>query len=169
LAARLIAPHHPTLSSGSGIGSIFPNKNTYPPIPTAKNTAAATNALEKLRVPATIYPVMIGARIAAICVQKFEIAPTVPTLSLGAIRDGTDHPTGAAAESPAIEMVIQNNAAVAVRACYAPTIASPIAVPPINTDCRTRTAFHPRCISASTSHPPTIKSVAVAISHGTLV
>ena len=40
----------------------------------------------------------------------FMIAPTDPTLSPGAISEGTDHPTGAAADSPPIETLIQKTA-----------------------------------------------------------
>jgi len=56
------------------------------------------------------------------------IPPTVPTLSLGAINDGIDHPTGAAMDSPVIEIVIHNNAAGMLFACATPKIPKPSSI-----------------------------------------
>ena len=60
------------------------------------------------------YPVMVDAAIPETWLEKFMMPPTRPTLFLLAIKPGTDQPTGAAAESPPIEMLIQNKACVAV-------------------------------------------------------
>ena len=77
----------------------------------------------------------------------------------GAISDGTDHPTGAAADSPPMETLIQKSACAGRVRLAAPRIPSPSVVPPISTVRRTRSAFHPRRISASTSQPPINRSV----------
>src|ERR1700733_9611196 len=95
--------------------------------------------------------------------------PTVPTLSRGAISEGTVHATGAAAARPPRARLIHSSAAIGLYARVVPRIAKPIAIPPTITLLRTRFAFHPCLIKASTSHPPTSKSVKVAHSHGTLV
>src|ERR1035437_4930159 len=116
----------------------------------------------------TTYPVMMDAAIAEICPEKFIMPPTVPTLPRGAISDGIDHPIGDAAESPPIDMLIQISARAAVCAFAAPRIPRPNTVPHTSTACRTRLAFRPRLISASTSHPAD-KPVSVANSHGTPV
>ena len=118
--------------------------------------------------PLTTYPVMIGAAIPESWLEKFTMPPTVPTLPRGAIIDGTDHPTGAAAARPPMEMLIQISARVAVWACAAPRMPSPNAVPQTMIALRTRLASHPRWIRKSASHPP-LRSVAVANSHGTPV
>src|SRR5580700_1517905 len=112
---------------------------------------------------------MIGARMPAIWLEQFAILASVPTLSRGAINEGTVHATGAAAESPPSARLIQQSAATALLGCAAPNIASPKPVPIINTDCRTRFALQPPRISASTSHPPTKRSANVANSQGALV
>src|SRR3954463_10240561 len=138
-------------------------------MPSNRNAAAATNAPENDLVPATMYPVMIGAPIADSWLQKLLIPPTRPTLSRGAISDGMDHPTGAAAASPPIDTLIQNSAAVALCARAAPKMPRPRIVPPTNTVCRTMLASQPRRINASTNHPPKTTSVNVAHNHGTLV
>src|SRR5438093_12616498 len=101
--------------------------------------------------------------------QKFRIPPNVPTLSRGAISDGIDHPTGEAADNPPIDILIQKSAVAGLCACAVPRIPRPKIVPPTSTTWRTRVALHPRCINASTSQPPTTRSVNVANNHGTLV
>src|SRR5271170_2730974 len=95
--------------------------------------------------------------------------PTLPTLSRGAIKPGIDHPTEAAADSPPIDMLIQNSAHAVEVAKAAPRIPTPRDVPPTKTNCRTRTEFRPARTSASTSQPPTSSSTQVAKSHGTPV
>ena len=60
------------------------------------------------------YPVVIGAAMAESWLPKFRIPPNVPTDSLGAINDGMDQPTGAAAANPPIDILIQNNACAAL-------------------------------------------------------
>src|ERR1700744_1253991 len=111
----------------------------------------------------------MGAAIPESWLEKFMIPPTLPTHPRGAISDGIDHPTGAAAERPLIEMLIQNRACPALCACAAPRMPSPKAVPPTSTTFRTRLEFHPLGTRKSTSHPPTISSTTVAESHGTPV
>src|SRR5580658_5585156 len=112
---------------------------------------------------------MIGAQMPESWFEKLMIPPTLPTLLRGAINDGTDQPTGDAAESPPIEMLIQISAVIALCVFAAPRMPRPQAVPTMRTVFRTELAFHPRSISASTSQPPTIRSAAVATSHGTPV
>src|SRR5580658_6230264 len=108
---------------------------------------------------------MIGAQMPESWFEKLMIPPTLPTLLRGAIKEGTDQPTGDAAESPPMEMLIQISAVIALCVFAAPRMPRPQAVPPTSTLFRTAFAFHPRLISASTSHPPTIRSAAVATSH----
>src|ERR1700726_1623640 len=95
--------------------------------------------------------------------EKLIIPPTFPTLLRGAINEGIDHPTGDAAESPPMEMLIQISAVVALWVFAAPRMPRPQAVPQIRTAFRTEFAFHPRSISASTTPPPIARSATVAI------
>src|SRR5271154_7287754 len=111
----------------------------------------------------------MGAAIAESWLPKFMIPPSVPTLSRGAIRDGIDQATGAAADNPPIAMVIQTSALSADRAYAAPNIPKPSAVPAMRMACLTCDASFPRCTNLSTSQPPTRRSVKVAKSQGTLV
>src|SRR5271170_4038607 len=111
----------------------------------------------------------MGAAIPEIWLEKLMIPPTLPTLLWGAMSEGMDHPTGDAAERPPIEILIQIRACVGLCVFAAPKMPRPKAVPPTRTLLRTRLAFHPRRISASTSQPPMTRSVMVAKSHGRLV
>src|SRR5579862_8455694 len=112
---------------------------------------------------------MIGAQIPESWLEKLIIPPTRPTLLRGAIREGTDQPTGDAADRPPMEMLIQISAVVALCVSPAPRIPRSQAVPITRTLFRTELAFQPRSISKSTSQPPTNRSAAVATSHGTPV
>src|SRR6202022_2187301 len=94
--------------------------------------------------------------------------PSLPTLPAGAINDGIDQPTGAAAERPPMEIVIQNIADAGVLASAAPKIPTPSEVPTTSTIWRTREESKPRSINSFTIHPPIIKSVSAANIHGTL-
>ena len=145
------------------------NRSAYPVIPSSKIAVAVTKAEAKECVADTIWPVTIGAEIAASCPEKLTMPPSVPTHSRGEMSDGTVHATGAAAARPPSERLIQNNADVAVCERAAPRIPSPKLVPTIKTVSRTRFESHPRCMSVSTSHPPITRSVTVANSQGTLV
>src|SRR5271166_1965359 len=111
----------------------------------------------------------MGADIAASWPDRLAMLASVPTLSRGAMREGTVHATGAAAARPPNARLIQQRAAKELSLWAAPKMARPKAVPTIRTDWRTRFAFQPRWIRASTSHPPTTISVNVANSHGALV
>ena len=55
---------------------------------------------------------MMGAEIAPSWPAKFTMPPRVPTLSRGAISEGTVQATGAAAASPPSEMLIHSSADV---------------------------------------------------------
>src|SRR3981081_1671884 len=99
---------------------------------------------------ATKYPVMIGAPMPESWLEKLMIPPTFPTLLRGAINDGIDQPTGDAAESPPIEMLIQTSAVIALWVFAAPRMPRPQAVPPTRTLFRTEVAVHP-----SSSRAPT--------------
>src|ERR1700679_2800627 len=112
---------------------------------------------------------MMGAQMPESWFEKFMIPPTFPTLLRGAINDGTDQPTGDAAESPPMEMLIQISAVIALCVFAAPRMPRPQVVPAIRTVFRTLLEFQPRSISQSTSHPPMTRSAAVATSHGTPV
>src|SRR5579862_2249625 len=138
-------------------------------MPMTRNTAAARNAAEYECVPATMNPVTSGAAIPAIWLLRFMMPPTVPTLWRGEINDGMDQPTGAAMESPVMETAIQKTAACVVSEYATPKIPRPNDMPDTRTVCRTRTAFQPRWINASTSQPPTTSSPAVAHNHGIAV
>src|SRR5271168_1435193 len=109
---------------------------------------------------------MIGAEMPESWFEKLMIPPTLPTLLRGAINDGTDQPTGEAAERPPIEMLIQMSAVIALCVFAAPRMPRPHAVPATSTHFLTELAFHPRSIRASTSQPPTTRSAAVATNHG---
>src|SRR6266576_4974275 len=112
---------------------------------------------------------MTGAQMPESWFETLMIPPTFPTLLRGAINDGIDQPTGDAADRPPMEMLIQISAVVALCVFAAPRMPKPQAVPPTRTRFRTEFAFHPRSISASTSHPPMARSATVAINHGTPV
>src|SRR5271168_3421473 len=105
---------------------------------------------------------MIGAQIPESWFEKLMIPPTRPTLFRGEIKEGTDQPTGDAAERPPIEMLIQISAVIALCVFAAPRMPRPQAVPPTRTLFRTEFACHPRLINASTSQPPTARSATVA-------
>src|SRR5277367_6150774 len=109
---------------------------------------------------------MTGAQMPDSWFEKLMIPPTLPTLLRGAINDGTDQPTGEAAERPPIDMLIQMSAVVTLCVFAAPRMPRPQAVPATRTHFRTEFAFHPRSISASTSQPPMTTSATVATSHG---
>src|SRR5580658_2266409 len=104
-------------------------------------TVAVTNAAANERDAETMYPVTIGAEIAAIWPQRFTAPASVPTLSRGDIREGTVHATGAAAASPPKARLIQISAPPAVWALAAPKIARPKAIPVTITVWRTRFAL----------------------------
>src|ERR1700722_17736502 len=107
---------------------------------------------------------MMGAAMPDSWFEKLMIPPTFPTLLRGAINDGIDQPTGEAAESPPIEMLIQMSAVIALCVFAAPRMPRPHAVPPTRTHFRTEFAFHPRSINTSTNQPPTARSATVATS-----
>src|SRR5580658_10210858 len=138
-------------------------------MPATRNAAAPPNAQKNECVIDAMYPVTIGAEIAESWLPKFIIPPTVPTLSRGAISDGTDQATGAAADNPPIARLIQMRAVVALCAYAAPSIPKPRVVPPMRIAWRTREASRPRWTNLSTSQPPIRTSVIVAMIHGTLV
>src|SRR6185369_7773518 len=100
-----------------------PSSRPYPAMPSSRNRDAPANAHRKECVRATMYPVMIGAAMAAIWEQKLSTPPTRPTLFRGAIREGMDHATGAEAARPESATVIHTSAVDAVRAVAAPIIA----------------------------------------------
>ena len=79
-------------------------------MPTTRYAAATKNAAAKDCRPLTRYPVMTGAAMPEIWFDKFMMPPTEPTLSPGAMSDGIDQPTGAAADNPPIETLIQKSA-----------------------------------------------------------
>ena len=68
-----------------------------------------------------------------IWLEKFMMPPTLPTSSRRAMSEGMDQPTGAAAERPPMEMLIQSRACAAVWAWTAPRMPRPKAVPPMRT------------------------------------
>src|SRR5215471_20082115 len=111
----------------------------------------------------------MGAAIAESWLPKFMIPPKVPTLSRGAISDGTDQHTGAAADSPPIATLIHVTAPEVLCAYITPSMPRPNDVPAIRIVCRTREASRPRCTSLSTNQPPTSMSAHAATSHGRLV
>src|SRR3954447_18154576 len=135
-------------------------------MPMARMMAAAPKARPNELVFPAKKPVAIGATTAAIWFPKFRIPPTFPVQLRGAIREGIDQPTGAAAARPPREILSQNTAVQAVRAKATPPTAKPRVVPPIRIDLRTRDSGWPRRTRKSTSHPPTRKSVNVANSQG---
>ena len=112
---------------------------------------------------------MMGAQMPESWLEKFMIPPTFPTLLLGAISEGTDQPTGDAADSPPMEMLIQISAVIALCVFAAPRIPKPHVVPATIIVFRTLLASHPRSMSRSTSQPPMTRSATVATSHGTPV
>src|SRR3984893_11611024 len=92
--------------------------------------------------------------------------PSVPTLPAGAISEGMDQHTGAAAASPPSEMLIQKIAEIGVCAWTAPKMPSPKEVPATKTVWRTREESKPRWINLFTTPPPIQKSVRAANNHG---
>src|ERR1700722_6117372 len=101
-------------------------------------TVAVAKAAAKECVPETMYPVTMGAEIAAIWPQKFTALASVPTLSRGAMSDVAVHATGADAANPPRARLIQTTAAAGLRALAAPKIARPKAIPTTRTVWRTR-------------------------------
>src|SRR3569833_2943497 len=97
---------------------------------------------------------------------KFMMAPTVAVPPRGAIKDGKDQHTGAAAASPLRATEIQAVATTGSVVVLAPNTASPTHIPASNTVLRTRVSSIPREISRSISHPPTTRSDTDAQAHG---
>src|SRR6185437_1195016 len=102
-------------------------------MPTTRYAPATANAAPNAWRAYTRYPVMIGAAIPEIWFEKFRMPPTRPTLPRGAINDGSDHPTGDAADRPPIESVIQASAWKAECEPAQPRMPRPMAVPPTST------------------------------------
>src|ERR1017187_7623218 len=94
------------------------------------------------------------------------IPPTFPTLSCGAIKDGIDHATGADAERPQVDKVIQATATRGFRVKIGPSSAMPTTIPPTSTDWRTRLSLFLRLTNVSTSQPPKKRSLPVAQNQG---
>ena len=65
--------------------------------------------------------------------KKFMIPPIVPVPPLGAMSDGIDQPTGAAAARPLSAMVIQKIAHTGLVVIVAPNTARPRIMPPTST------------------------------------
>src|SRR5258708_12084717 len=110
---------------------------------------------------------MIGSHIPESWFEKLMIPPTFPTQLRGAINDGIDQPTGDAAESPPMEMLIQISAVIALCVFPAPRMPRPQAVPPTRTLFRTEFPFHPPSITAAPNHPPTPQSPPAPMNNGT--
>ena len=103
-----------------------------------------------------------------IWLDKLTMPLTEPTEPRGAIMEGMDQPTGAAAARPPIEMLIQRRARGAVWAWAAPRMPRPKAVPVTRMVLRTRLGFQPRWMRWSDPQPAA-RSVTVAKSQGTPV
>src|SRR5487761_565372 len=97
---------------------------------------------------------------------KFMIPPTVPVPPLGAINEGSDQPTGAAAASPVRASEIQATATTGRVVVVAPNTARPTNIPTRNTVLRTRVSSRPPATRRSTSQPPTTRSDTEAQAHG---
>src|SRR5260370_425659 len=93
--------------------------------------------------------------------KKFMIPPIVPALPRGAISDGMDQATGAAAAKPLNAIEIQKMAQTGLVLSVAPNTASPNNMPRTRTDLRTSVSSYPRVTRRSISHPPTMRSVIV--------
>ena len=83
-------------------------------MPSSKIAVAVTKAAAKEWVPETMYPVTMGAEMAAIWPEKFTALARVPTLSRGEISEGTVQATGAAAARPPRARLIQTSATAGV-------------------------------------------------------
>ena len=70
-------------------------------MPMISTTPAVINAPVNECVAPTMYPVVTGATTPIILFKKFMMPPMVPVPPRGAISDGIDQPTGAAAAKPA--------------------------------------------------------------------
>ena len=69
---------------------------------------------------------------------KLRMPPTVPAPPFGAISDTIEDPTGAAADSPEIAIDNHSSAQPGFTVKAAPMTASPISMPTMITDWRTR-------------------------------
>src|SRR5579863_1048073 len=97
-----------------------PSRKTNDATPVSSTTPATRNAFVKECVLPTIIPVTIGATAPITLLAKFIMLPTVPTPPRGAISDGKDQPTGAAAASPLSATEIQTIASTGSVVVVAP-------------------------------------------------
>src|SRR4051794_28441737 len=110
-----------------------PSTKTNDATPVSKTTPATRNALVKECVLPTIMPVTIGATAPITLFAKFMMLPTVPTPPRGAISDGNDQLTGAAAPSPLRATEIHAIASTGSVVVVAPKTASPPHIPTTST------------------------------------
>ena len=118
--------------------------NTYDRMPTASTTPAIRNALPNDCVSPTTNPVTAGATTPIMLLAKFMMPPMVPVPPFGAISEGIDQPTGAAADSPLRATEIHEIAHTGLVVWVAPNTARPTSMPQISTVLRTRDSFMPR-------------------------
>src|SRR3979411_1952836 len=130
------------------MGSIRPSRYTYPAMPINRKTVAAAKAHAKECVAEAMDPVTIGAWMAENSFPKLSMPPSVPTLPAGAISEGMDQHTGAAAASPPSEMLIQKIAEIGACRAPAPKKRTPKEVPAPKTVWRTREESKPRWINS---------------------
>src|ERR1700730_1776848 len=90
---------------------------------TTNTMPAVRNAPVNECVAPTMYPVVIGATTPIMLFKKFMIPPIVPVPPRGAIKDGIDQPTGAAAANPLSAIEIQRIATTASVVNVAPNTA----------------------------------------------
>jgi hypothetical protein len=102
-------------------------------MPMTSTMPATRNAPVKDRVAPTMWPVVIGATTPIMLFKKFMIPPIVAVPPRGAIREGIDQPTGAAAASPLSATEIQRIAHTGSVVNMAPNTARPSRMPSTNT------------------------------------
>ena len=92
--------------------------------------------------------------------------PMEPVAPRGAISDGMDQPTGAAAARPLSAIEIQTTAQPGLVVSVAPKTARPSNIPTTSTVLRTSVSSRPRVMRRSISQPPTTRSATVAQPQG---
>src|SRR5579871_3688211 len=100
--------------------------------PPATRKAAANEFVSPTRKPVTA-----GATAPIRLLRKFITPPMDPVPPRGAISEGIDQPTGAAAASPLSAIDIQTMAQTGLVVAVAPKTARPRIIPPTRTDLRT--------------------------------
>src|SRR5271165_7152373 len=135
-------------------------------MPITSTMPATRNAVENEFVAPTTKPVTAGATAPIRLLAKFITPPIVPVPPRGAINDGIDQPTGAAAASPESAIVIQTIAQTGLVVQVAPNTARPRTMPPTSTVLRVAVSSYPLARRWSISQPPTTRSETVAKAHG---